>query len=184
MLIHTPVHASWLNRVEVYYSIIQRKALTPNDFASLEEVEQRLLLNEELTNRDPHPFDWEINRAALRAFLTKRAFDQWIDRIDCGVSGVPYIQLRNGPPRVDSLALRTIGIQGSSVVLASTSFLAVMLAFFEKRPDLPEVPYFGGSFPTVGWGVVRFESPQPTSDSVRKQVRERRKKFFIALAYP
>ena len=41
VLVHTPVHASWLNQVEIYFSIIQRKVLTPNDFASLEEVEQR-----------------------------------------------------------------------------------------------------------------------------------------------
>jgi NAD(P)-dependent dehydrogenase (short-subunit alcohol dehydrogenase family) len=35
ILVHTPVHASWLNQVEIYFSIIQRKVLTPNDFASL-----------------------------------------------------------------------------------------------------------------------------------------------------
>ena len=46
VLVHTPVHASWLNQVEIYFSIIQRKVLTPNDFASLEEVEQRLRLYE------------------------------------------------------------------------------------------------------------------------------------------
>lgn len=65
ILVHTPVHASWLNQVEVYFSIIQRKVLTPNDFASLDEVEERLRLYEELTNREPQPFDWKFNRAAL-----------------------------------------------------------------------------------------------------------------------
>jgi hypothetical protein len=76
--VHTPVHASWLNQVEVYFSIIQRKVLTPNDFASLEEVEQRLRLYEELTNREPRPFDWRFDRTALQTFLqkleAKRAF--------------------------------------------------------------------------------------------------------------
>jgi hypothetical protein len=71
VLVHTPVHASWLNQVEIYFSIIQRKVLTPNDFASLDEVEQRLRLYEELTNREPRPFAWKFNRAALQAFLTK-----------------------------------------------------------------------------------------------------------------
>jgi hypothetical protein len=42
-LVHLPVHASWLNQVEIYFSVLQRKVLTPNDFASLEEVGQRLL---------------------------------------------------------------------------------------------------------------------------------------------
>ena len=70
-LVHTPVHASWLNQVEIYFSIIQRKVLTPNDFASLEEVEQRLRLYEELSNREPRPFNWKFDRAALQVFLRK-----------------------------------------------------------------------------------------------------------------
>jgi hypothetical protein len=64
-------HASWLNQVEIYFSIIQRKVLTPNDFASLEEVEQRLRLYEELSNREPRPFQWKFDRAALLKFLAK-----------------------------------------------------------------------------------------------------------------
>jgi len=55
-LLNTPVHASWLNQVEMYCSIVQRKVLTPNDCASLEEVEQRLRLYEERSNRQPRPF--------------------------------------------------------------------------------------------------------------------------------
>jgi DDE superfamily endonuclease len=38
ILIHTPIHASWLNQVEIYFSIVQRKVLTPNDFSSLQEL--------------------------------------------------------------------------------------------------------------------------------------------------
>ena len=30
IMVHTPVHASWLNQVEIYFSIIQRKVLSPN----------------------------------------------------------------------------------------------------------------------------------------------------------
>jgi hypothetical protein len=71
VLVHTPVHASWLNQVEIYFSIIQRKVLTPNDFASLEEVEQRLRLYEELSNREPRPFQWKFDRAALQTLLAK-----------------------------------------------------------------------------------------------------------------
>jgi hypothetical protein len=71
VLVHTPVHASWLNQVEIYFSIIQRKVLTPNDSADLQEVEQRLRLYEELTNRSPHPFDWKFDRRKLTAFLRR-----------------------------------------------------------------------------------------------------------------
>jgi hypothetical protein len=42
-LVHLPVHASWLKQVEIYFSIVQRKVLAPNDFADLREVEHRLL---------------------------------------------------------------------------------------------------------------------------------------------
>ena len=42
ILVPTPVHASWLNQVEIYFSIIQRKVLTPNDFSDLEAIRLRL----------------------------------------------------------------------------------------------------------------------------------------------
>src|SRR5262249_3558139 len=71
ILVHTPVHASWLNQVEIYFSKIQRKVLTPNDFASLEEVEQRLHLYEELTNNNPRPFNWKFDRTKLTRFLDR-----------------------------------------------------------------------------------------------------------------
>jgi len=41
-MVHTSVHASWLNQVEVYFSIIQRKVLSPNDFTDLNLVIERL----------------------------------------------------------------------------------------------------------------------------------------------
>ena len=69
--VHTPVHASWLNQVEIYFSLVQRKVLTPNDFTDLAAVEQRLRLYEELTNRCPRPFDWRFDRRKLTAFLRR-----------------------------------------------------------------------------------------------------------------
>lgn len=71
ILVHTPVHASWLNQVEIYFSIIQRKVLTPNDFASLEEVERRLRFYEVLSNQQPQPFAWTFTRAKLEEFLKR-----------------------------------------------------------------------------------------------------------------
>jgi hypothetical protein len=73
ILVHTPVHASWLNQVEIYFSIVQRKVLTPNDFASLEEVAQRLRLYEALSNQQPRPFTWKFTRAKLGEFLERLA---------------------------------------------------------------------------------------------------------------
>ena len=71
ILVHTPVHASWLNQVEIYFSIIQRKVLTPNDFESLQAVELRLALYEELSNRSPTPFKWRFDRNKLTALLAR-----------------------------------------------------------------------------------------------------------------
>src|SRR5574337_246319 len=71
VMIHTPVHASWLNQVEIYFSIVQRKVLTPNDFASLDEVEERLRLYEVLSNGEPRPFQWKFDRKKLTAFLER-----------------------------------------------------------------------------------------------------------------
>jgi hypothetical protein len=73
VLVHTPVHASWLNQVEIYFALIQRKVLTPNDFTSLEEVELRLRLYEELTNRTPRPFDWKFTKYDLFDLLQRLA---------------------------------------------------------------------------------------------------------------
>jgi transposase len=72
ILVHTPIHASWLNQVEIYFSIIQRKVLTPNDFATLEAVRVRLALYEELSNRTPRPFAWKFTRQDMLDWL-KRA---------------------------------------------------------------------------------------------------------------
>jgi hypothetical protein len=73
ILVHTPVHASWLNQVEIYFSLVQRKVLTPNDFASLQEVELRLRLYEELTNRQPQPFNWKFTKYDLFDLLQRLA---------------------------------------------------------------------------------------------------------------
>ena len=65
-LVHLPVHASWLNQVEIYFSVIQRKVLTPNDFASLQEVSQRLLAFQDLYEKAAKPFEWKFTRADLQ----------------------------------------------------------------------------------------------------------------------
>jgi hypothetical protein len=71
ILVHTPVHASWLNQVEIYFSIIQRKVLTPNDVADVEAIRLRLALYEELSNQKPAPFQWKFDRAKLVELLAK-----------------------------------------------------------------------------------------------------------------
>jgi hypothetical protein len=73
ILVHTPVHASWLNQVEIYFSIVQRKALTPNDFSSLIELEQRLLAFQRHYEQTAAPFKWTFTRRDLHTLLAKIA---------------------------------------------------------------------------------------------------------------
>jgi len=65
------VPASWLNPVEISFALIQRQVLTPNDFASLVAVEERLRLYQERTNRGPQPFEWRFDRDKWSRFLAR-----------------------------------------------------------------------------------------------------------------
>jgi hypothetical protein len=70
-LIHLPIHASWLNQIEVYFSVVQRKVLTPNDFADLDEVEHRLLAFQQRYEQLAAPFEWKFTRADLQRLMAK-----------------------------------------------------------------------------------------------------------------
>lgn len=69
--VHGPVHASWLNQIEIYFSIVQRKALTPNDFPSLAAVEERLLNFQTHYETIARPFEWKFTRRDLTKLLKK-----------------------------------------------------------------------------------------------------------------
>jgi transposase len=70
-LVHLPIHASWLNQVELVFSVIQRKVLTPNDFLDLAEVERRLLAFQRRYQQTAMPFDWRYTRADLDRLLRR-----------------------------------------------------------------------------------------------------------------
>jgi hypothetical protein len=71
VLVHLPKHASWLNQVEIYFSVVQRKLLTPNDFASLNEVAERLLAFQQRYEGLGEPFEWKFTRADLRRLMNR-----------------------------------------------------------------------------------------------------------------
>ena len=68
-LIHLPAHASWLDQAEIYFSIAQRKALTPNDFTSLDQIRARLAAFEARYNAIARPFGWKFTRTDLNDLL-------------------------------------------------------------------------------------------------------------------
>ena len=71
LLVHGPGHASWLNPIEVYFFVLQRKALTPNDSASLDELAVRLHSFERHYRAIANPFDWTFARADLHQLLKR-----------------------------------------------------------------------------------------------------------------
>jgi transposase len=70
-LVHLPIHASWLNQVEIYFSVVQRKVLTPNDFLDLGEVQRRLLAFQRRYQQTATPFDWRFTRSDLAKLLNR-----------------------------------------------------------------------------------------------------------------
>jgi DDE superfamily endonuclease len=70
-LVHLPIHASWLNQVEIYFSVLQRKAISPVDFADLDALTARILAFQDRYNRAATPFDWTFTRTDLRALLDR-----------------------------------------------------------------------------------------------------------------
>ena len=69
IMIHTPVHASWLNQVEIVFSVIQKKVLTPNDFPGLGSLSYALLAFVNRYNRTARPFNWKFTANDLTALL-------------------------------------------------------------------------------------------------------------------
>jgi transposase len=55
----TPLHGSWLNQVELFFSVLARRFLRQGDFASMEQFEQLLTAwLERYNERHAHPYRW------------------------------------------------------------------------------------------------------------------------------
>jgi hypothetical protein len=73
--IHTPVHASWLNQIEIYFSIVQRKVLTPNDFPNLAVLKKQLMDFQQHYESIAKPFQWKFTRDDLKEMLSRISFE-------------------------------------------------------------------------------------------------------------
>ncbi|MFD9606303.1 transposase [Streptomyces sp. NPDC059970] len=71
VMVHTPVHASWLNQVEIYFSVVQRKVVSPNDFTDLAQVRDRLRSFEDRYNATAQPFQWKFTTTDLDDLLAR-----------------------------------------------------------------------------------------------------------------
>ena len=79
ILIHTPVHASWTNQIEIFFSIVQRKVVSPSDFTDLIQVRERLPSFEDRYNATAQPFQWRFTTSDLDDLLA-RLGRQTLDR--------------------------------------------------------------------------------------------------------
>ncbi|MGQ0712681.1 MAG: IS630 family transposase [Gemmatimonadaceae bacterium] len=75
ILIHLPIHASWLNQIETFFSILPRKVLRPNAFDSLFELEDAILAFQERYHAQAKPFDWKYTRQDLAQLLARLTSD-------------------------------------------------------------------------------------------------------------
>ncbi|MFS8199674.1 hypothetical protein ACLVWQ_13425 [Streptomyces sp. CWNU-52B] len=71
VLVHTPVHASWLNQEEIYVSVVQRKAVSPNDCTDLTQVGDRLRAFEYRYNATAQSFQWKFTTSDLDDLLAR-----------------------------------------------------------------------------------------------------------------
>jgi len=69
VIVHTPTYASWLNQIEIYFSIIQRKVLKPNDYTSLDELEEAIDAFGKRYSALGKPFAWCFTRQDLERRL-------------------------------------------------------------------------------------------------------------------
>jgi hypothetical protein len=72
-LIHLPIHASRLNQIEIVFSVIQRKVVSPNDFSNLDQITARLAAFEHRYNHLAEPFDLTFTRDDLNDLLERFA---------------------------------------------------------------------------------------------------------------
>ena len=64
-----PVHASWLNQIEIYFSIVQRKVLTPMEVTDQEMLTTRLLNFQDYYQETAKPFSWKFTADDLKKRL-------------------------------------------------------------------------------------------------------------------
>ena len=67
----TPVHCSWMNQVEQWFSILQRKRFRVMNFDDLPDLERKILAFIDEWNDEATPFNW-----------TKKSFDKTLAKID------------------------------------------------------------------------------------------------------
>jgi len=70
---YTPTHASWLNQVEVWFSILTRHALKKASFVSVNQLIEAIEKYCQAYNQNAHPFEWTKKKVFQRTLKNKYA---------------------------------------------------------------------------------------------------------------
>jgi len=65
--VFTPTHASWLNQVEIVFSVMHRRLLNHGQFASPQDLSEQMLAYIETHNQTAKPFNWTYTGKVLTA---------------------------------------------------------------------------------------------------------------------
>lgn len=133
--VHTPVHASWLNQIECFFSIMVRKALTPRDFPSKMAMKQAIIDWIEYYNEsEVKPFNWKY---------TKQKLKELIDHLEAeGLLPQPTIDnIPNVGPQRRAALIKRFGDE-EKIRMASID-------------DITSVPGFGPSLAQTTWEHLR-----------------------------
>jgi len=120
ILVHTPIHASWLNQAEIYFSVVQRKVLQPNDFQDLDILEGSLLAFGRRYEQIAKPFQWKFTRQDLDKFPPK--------------------QYNRKPADLRGFLKRMKGLEPSTCCMASASGRSIPFAPVRSNPLFARVP--------------------------------------------
>ncbi|MGR6919348.1 transposase [[Actinomadura] parvosata] len=104
VMAHSPMHASWLNQIEIFFSTVQRKVVTPNDFTGLDQVEDRLIAFERRYNETARPFRWKFILADLEDLLPWIERREQKERPPAAITSLPHYE----PSREPSIATRRV----------------------------------------------------------------------------
>lgn len=72
--VHTPVHASWLNQVEIWFGILHKRVLKYGSFRSVQQMEDKVLgFMSHWNDYESHPFKWKFRGFRVKSDLRRAA---------------------------------------------------------------------------------------------------------------
>jgi len=129
--VHTPVHASWLNQIEIYFSILSRKVLTPRNFKNYMSMMHAISSFIDERNVSAKPFKWKYTKEKLAELLEHLKSDGMY------------------PPQRNPLDIHGIGKKRRALLLSS--FETVDMLKTASVDQIVSLPGFGPALAVKVW---------------------------------